>query len=205
MKLQDLRRKISKKMETSALTPRVLQSRFKLWVDRPVALFNDSTYMPFYYHLGKCLGDTKSLIEFGFDLGLPSGCFLEACPQVEHFLAFRKKNNYFYSKRLGVSNIHNIWKRKFELWNGVETDPEFIKCILMRKWDCVIISDDKQQDKTYRAYLDLVWNQVNEGGLVVVDYLGTPEVMEVYMSFCKLQSMEPFFIQTVRGTGILQK
>jgi hypothetical protein len=205
IKLQDLKKKISKKMETSALTPKVLQSRFKLWVDRPVALFNDYTYMPFYYHLGKYLGATKNLIEFGFDLGLPSGCFLEGCPGVEHFLAFRKKNNYFYSKRLGVSNIHNIWKKKFEFWLGNESDPELIKSILLRKWDCAIISDDNQQEKTYRAYLDLIWNQMNEGGLVVLDYLGTSAAMEAYKSFCKIQSREPFYVNTLRGTGILQK
>lgn len=203
--LQDLKRKISNKLENNTLPAKVLQSQFKIGFDKPVALFGDPTYMPFYYHLGKTIRNAKNLIEFGFDLGMPSGCFMKGCTEIECFVAFRKNSNAFHSKRLGVANIHNIFKKKFDLWIGNEADPEFVKMVLLHKWDCAIIGDREQTEQTYRAYLDLVWSQMRDGGLVIVDYLQNPDIQKVYNSFCKLQNREPFTINTIRGTGILQR
>jgi hypothetical protein len=203
--LQELKKRISKKLESSVLSSKILKSRFKVGNDRPVALFSDPTYMPFYYHLGRVLSTSKKLIEFGFDLGMPSGCFFQGCPGVEHFLAFRKDSEHFFAKRLGISNIHNILKKKFDLWIGKESDPEFIKAVLLHKWDCAIISDEKQKETTYRSYLDLIWNQMTDGGVIVMDHLNETAVKEAFVKFCKLQSREPVFIETLRGTGILQK
>lgn len=204
MNLERLRSEISKKMESGALPPRILQSRFKIWTEKPTALYGDPTYMPFYYYLGKSLNNTKNLIEFGFNLGMPSGCFLDACPGVEYFLAFRKKGE-FNAKRMGVANIHNIWKKRFDLFVGDESNAEFIKKVLSKRWDLAIISDEFQDKKTYTAYLDLVWGQMSDTGLIVLDYLKNPEVYESYKLFCKIQSREMFTIPTVRGTAIIQK
>ncbi len=187
------------------MPPKVLHSRFKTGFDKPVLLFNDPTYLPFYYHLGRFLKGYKNLIEFGFDLGMPGGCFIEGCSNIQNYVAFRKNKEGFYPKRLGISNIHNILKKKFDLWIGEETDPEFIKMVLLNKWDCVIISDNGQNEKTVRAYLDLVWNQMMHEGIIVVDFLNESPVKKAYESFCKLQNREIFTIPTLRGTGLLQR
>jgi hypothetical protein len=201
--LQDLKKRINKKLEVGALPAKVLQSKFK--VGFPLAVHSDPTFMPFYYHLGRILKGAKNLIELGFDLGMPSGCFIDGCGSVDKFLAFKKKTDQYYPKRLGVSNIHTILRKKFDLWVGEESDPEFIKMVLLDKWDCAIICDSGHEEKTYRAYLDLVWNQMMYGGLVVVDLLGYKPVKAAYESFCKVQGREPFLINTLRGTGIIQK
>jgi hypothetical protein len=201
--LQDLRRRIDRKLETGALPAKVLQSKFKVGI--PTSLHGDPTYMPFYYQLGRVLKGSKTLVEFGFDLGMPSGCFIDGCGGVDHFLAFHRKTEQYYPKRLGLANIHNILKKKFDMWIGEETDPEFVKMVLLRKWDCAIICDPGQQEKTIRAYLDLVWSQMSHGGVIVVDFLADPQVRAAYEAFCKLQSREPFTINTMRVTGILQR
>lgn len=203
--LQELRRDLGKRLETTPLSPKLFLSRFKVGNDRPSVLHSDPTYLPFYYYLGRLLPDTKNLLEIGFDLGMPSGCFMSGCPGVEHFMAFRKKGDGFHTRRLGVSNIHNIRKKKFDLWVGDETDAEFIKLVLGRKWDCVIVGDEFGDEKTQKAYLDLIWTQMSNGGLVVVDYISHPPIREAYNQFCKLHNREPFTLKTFRGTGLLQK
>src|SRR6185437_11335223 len=96
--LQDLRRRINRKLEIGALPAKVLQSKFK--VGLPSSVHGDPTYMPFYYQLGRLLKGAKNLIEFGFDLGMPSGCLIDGCGGIESLLAFRKKDNQYYTKRL---------------------------------------------------------------------------------------------------------
>lgn len=203
--LQELKKRINHKLQSGTIPPKVLQSQFRIGFDRPVLLFDDPTYLPFYYHLGKILNKTKNLLEFGFDLGLPSGCFIKNCESIDTFASFRKKTDQYYTKRLGLSNIHNILRKKFDLWIGDESDPEFIKIVLSRKWDCVIICDNKQKEQTYRAYLDLVWNQMMYEGLIIVDFLKEPPVKSAYQSFCKIQNRQTFTIDTSRGTGIIQR
>lgn len=205
MMLQELIKKINKKLDTNALPPRVIQSKFKTGFDKPTPLLNDPTYLPLFYHLGKMMSGSNNLIEFGFDLGMTSGCFIEGCSSVKSFLAFRKKSQNFYPKRLGVANIHNVLKNKFDLWIGEETDPEFIKMVFGYKWDCAIISDVNQKDTTYRAYLDLVWNQMSSGGIIVLDNLSDDAMRKAVESFCKSQRQELATITTLRGTGILQR
>jgi hypothetical protein len=198
-----LKEKIDKKLEIGALPAKVLQSKFK--VGFPLPIHGDPTFMPFYYHLGKCLPNTENLLEFGFDLGMPSGCFIDGCPSVKHFLAFRKQNEQYYPKRIGISNIQSILKKKFDLWVGEETDPEFIKLVLFKKWDCVILSDSGKKEQTYRAYLDLAWNQMSDDGIIIVDFLNEAFVKSAFTNFCILQGREQVKFNTLRGTGIIQR
>jgi len=206
-RLTQLRRDISKKLEKAALPPKILLSRFKTGVaPGGVALFNDPTYLPFYYQLGRHLPETKRLIEFGFSLGMPSGCFLDGCHGVDYFMGFHKKGTDYFSKRLGLANILNIWRKPFvEVWTGQVTDPEFMKSFLLHRWDCVLITD-QQEEKTYREYLDLAWSQMNESGLLVMDNISQNQgAYEAYHGFCKVCNREPFVLQTQRGTGLLER
>jgi hypothetical protein len=206
MTLQEIRKFVGRRLETTPLSPKLFLSRFKIGVDSLPVLFTDPTYLPLYYYLGRLLPQTKNLLEIGFDLGMPSGCFMSGCPGIEFFLAFRKAvSEGYHTKRLGVSNIHNIWKKRFDLWVGNETDPEFVKSVLGRKWDCVLVGDARAEEKTIKAYLNLVWNQMADGGLVIVDYLVSEPVREAYNSFCKSNNREPFVLKTFRSTGMLQK
>ena len=199
-----MRSKIHSKFESVNIS-KVLQSKFKTGFENPVSILSDPTYLPFYYYLGNYLIGCKNLLEFGFWLGMPSGCFIYGCPTIEKFLAFRKKEEKYYAKRLGISNIHNVLKKKFDLWIGDETDPEFIKMVLSNKWDCIIVSDTNNDEKTHRSYLELAWGQTSHNGIIIVDFLDNDYIMSSYKSFCKSQNREPFLIKTLRGTGLLQK
>lgn len=200
--LQEIKKIVENKMARNSLPAKVLQSKFK--VGFPSHLQGDPTFLPFYFQLGKFI-DVKNLLEFGFDLGMPSGCLMESCKTIEHFLAFRKSNTQYYTKRLAISNIHSIFKKKFDLWIGNETDPEFMKMVFLHKWNCVVICESGQEEKTYKAYLDLVWNQLDHGGIIVVDFLNDQPVKGAFEAFCELQSRKYVKINTLRGTGIIQK
>lgn len=202
MILKDVKKIVEKKLESNSLPTKVLQSKFKIGFSS--LLYNDPTFMPFYFQLGKLL-KIKNLIEFGFDLGIPSGCFLEGCGSIDHFLAFKKKSDNYFTKRLGISNIHSIIKKKFDLWVGDETDPEFMKLVFIHKWNCVIVCDSGKNSKTYSAYFDLVWSQLEYGGIIIVDFLSEIPVKTAFDSFCDLQEREPIMFNTLRGTGIIQK
>lgn len=199
--IQEIKKNINKKLEANMLPAKILQSKFKIGIVS--SLHNDPTFMPFYFHLGKLL-KVKKIIEFGFDLGVSSGSLIEGSAGVEKFLAFRRKGDYF-TKRLGISNIHSILKKKFDLWIGTETDPEFMKMVLLNKWDCAIICEQGQSEQTYRAYLDLIWNQINYDGFIVFDFLNEPMAKSAFDSFCKLQNHNYVTFNTLRGTGIIQK
>lgn len=203
--LREIRRDINKLLEKTVLTPKLLLSKLKVGINQSYGILSDPTYLPFYYYLGTLLPETKNLIEIGFDLGLPSCSFMNGAKNVNTFLAFRKKDKQFYTKRLGVANVHNTLKKKFSLWEGGESDPELIKMVLTCSWDCVLIADQTNNEKTQKAYLDLVWSQISNGGIVVVDFLKTEEINRAYLSFCKTHNREPFTLNTFRGTGLIQK
>lgn len=203
--LKELRREINKSLDKTVLSPKLLLSKLKVGINQSYGILSDPTYTPFYYYLGTLLPQTKNLMEIGFDLGLPSCCFMSGSKNVQNFLAFRKLDKQFYTKRLGVSNVHNTLKKKFSLWVGGESDPELIKTVLTCSWDCVLIGDQTDNEKTHRAYLDLVWSQISDGGVIVVDFLKTEQINNAYIGFCKTHNREPFTLNTFRGTGLVQK
>jgi hypothetical protein len=203
--LKEIKRDLNKLLEKTILTPKLFLSKLKVGVNQISGNLTDPTYMPFYYYLGTLLPETENLMEIGFDLGLPCCCFMNGCPKVKTFLAFRKKDNAFHAKRLGISNVHNTLKKKFGLWVGEESDPELIKMVLSYTWNCVIIADEFNGEKSQRAYLDLVWSQVSDGGIIVVDFIKNEAVNNAYTNFCKTHNREPFLLNTFRGTGLIQK
>lgn len=203
--LTEIRRDINRLLSNTVLTPKIFLSKLKVGVTQSASLLNDPTFMPFYYYLGTLIKDTDNLFEIGFDLGLPSCCFMSGSKNVKNFLAFRKKDKIFHAKRLGVSNVHNTLRKKFNLWVGEESDPELIKSVLSFKWNCVIICDELASENTHKAYLDLIWSQISDNGIVVVDFLKQESVNKAYTGFCKIHNRDPFVLNTFRGTGLIQK
>jgi predicted O-methyltransferase YrrM len=178
----------------------VLMSRF-CFLDKDTKFtqsFVDPKYFPFFYYLGKTF-QPKNLLEIGFGLGLVSGCFFQGCNTVEKFVAYQEKRDEFYSHRLGLKNIRCVYNKKFKFTNDIFN--------LSDTFDFVIINDDNYSLDRYRFILDIIWNNLNENGVLAVDHAKYGEKIcnTALKEFIKMNSPESVFINTRYGTLLLRK
>jgi hypothetical protein len=165
--------------------------------------YNNSTYVPFYYWLGTIL-QAKTLLEVGFRLGLLSGNFLKACKSVNYFLALQEvTTGDFYSERIGKSNIKDCYKGNFYVHVGRYNDDLFVTKLKSVEIDLAIINEEVGYDK-HRTYYDLIWPQMAENGIIVVDYLHkhNPSLI-AFKDFCTSVNREPVWIKTDYGVGMV--
>lgn len=172
---------------------------------RKTFAYMDNKYAPFYYHLGKYI-QPKSLIKIGFRLGLLAGSFLKSCKSVERFLGFQEKDEGHYSSRIGIANIKDLLSSKnISIYHGQLLDESFLKMIHCTKWDLAIVNNESNYDKM-RLYLDLLWDNINEGGLIVIDYLkSNKKISEIYKDFCKIHNRDQVIINTRYGVGLINR
>jgi hypothetical protein len=207
MKFEKLVDEMVVRLARQPIQTRYALSQFKLNNEdyRISAEYTDPIHYPFYYYLG-CRVLPKNLIEFGFESGIESGCFIHGCKNLDNYLGFRHENKVgYWSSRLAKHNICNVLKKKINYWNGEIFDPEFLKNFLVRKWDCALIVRVESRD-TIRKYLDLVWNQMNLGGIIVVDRCkSNPDMEAAYNEFCKITQRPITILKTRYGTGLIEK
>lgn len=167
--------------------------------------YNELTYIPFYYWLGKVLKPVN-MIEIGFQLGLLSGTFLRACNSVERFLAFQEvKKGEYYSKRLGQSNIKDLYKGKLFIHAGNITDDVFEARFNSVHFDLALINEETSYDK-YRFYFDMLWPQMSINGVMVADRLKINKVLSLaFKDFCLSKNVEPMYINTRYGIVLIKK
>jgi hypothetical protein len=171
---------------------------------RKTSAYTDPTYVPFYYYLGTQI-QPKTFLEIGFRLGLLSGCFLKGCQSVDTFLGFQEETEEFYSFRLGRANIRSVFKKDFQFYLGKINDEIFLDEVGKRKWDLIVINEEKDYD-THRLYLDILWEHLPFEGLIVMDYIKSHEPSKkAYEDFCKIQNREPIIFGTRYGTGVIEK
>lgn len=185
---------------------RTLLSSFRLIDEaaRATASYSDPRYLPFYYHLGKFL-QPKSVLEFGFGLGLCSASFFKSCKTTEEFLGFQEYSESFYSTRLGKANLRDNFRKKTNIHVGYLTDDKFMEEFSPKTWDLVILNSETGFDK-HMLYLDFVWPQVSHDGVIVMDFIvrHTP-AREAFFAFCKGKNKEPVTFDTRYGIGMVQK
>ncbi len=166
--------------------------------------YNNPTYIPFYYWLGTVL-ETKTLVEIGFRLGLLSGNFLKSCKSVNYFLALQEKTSEFYSDRIGKSNIKDHYKGKFYIHTGDCNDDLFVTKLKSLEVDLAIINEEVSYDR-HRLYYDLLWPQMSENGIIVVDYLKKYKPSLVAFSdFARSVNREPVYVNTDYGVALIPK
>jgi hypothetical protein len=129
-------------------------------------IFNDPTYFPFYYYLGK-YAEAKNLLVIGTDLGLTAACFLKSNP-VKNILCFQEQSEEYYTFRMCSFNILKQCKTNLDFYYGDALDEEFQEKITSKKWDCVLISLDLSYDKL-RNYFDIAWNNLVLNGTMVIE------------------------------------
>jgi hypothetical protein len=195
MELIDLKNVIEEDLDKQLISPNVLLSKFRMLSEdsRKSPNYIDPRNMPFYYHLGKYL-KPNVLLEVGFDLGLRSGCFLKSCNTVKHLLA---QSNDRDSVRLGIKNIRDIFKGKFDLSIG--------DLSIKLKLDLVIINDDLEYEE-YRNIFDLVYAKLMLDGFMIVGYAESNLLCkDALKAFCKIHNRKSVLISTRYGTRIIKK
>lgn len=167
--------------------------------------YNDNTYVPLYYWLGT-LFKAKTLVEIGFRLGFLSGNYLKACKETKCFLALQEvKTGEYYSHRLGKSNVKDNYRGYLFIHVGRCDDSIFSTKLKALDVDLAIINDEVGYDR-HRLYYDMLWPQISKGGLIVVDYIKKYKPSAVaFKDFCTSKNLEPIYIDTTYGVGIIRK
>jgi len=207
MDLAELRDNLNVQLDKQLISSRTLLHGFRMIdeASRKTGAYVDPRYIPFYYYLGKNVSP-KSLVEVGFRLGLFSGCFFKSCHSVERFLAFQEaKADEFYSARLGVKNVKDNYKGQFDIHIGHLSDDGFNNLFRSQNWDLGIVNEEVGYDQ-HRIYLDVLWSQLNDDGLIVMDYISSNDrAKKAFLDFCQIKNREPVIFATRYGTGMVQK
>jgi len=171
---------------------------------RKSAPYVDHRYIPFYYYLGKHI-QPKTMLDFGFRLGLFSSCFFRGCHTVDNFLAFQHKDEEFYSSRLGTKNVMDHFHKKIHVYVGNVTDDSFLGLLRANTWDLAVINEEVSYEE-HRLLLDLIWPHISLGGLVVMDYIDKHQpAREIFYDFCKVHKCEPVKVKSRYGVGLIEK
>jgi hypothetical protein len=200
MDTQILQLELQEDLKKQTISSKALLGTFRLLTDnsRLTGAYQDSSYFPLYYYLGKRI-NAKNLIEWNFNLGLYSGCFLKGNNTVENIFAFHEKTEEFYSSRIGVSNIKNHYHKKFDICEG--TIEEAQEGLGKDSWDVAIVNGEVSY-KEQISRLNILWEHISPDGLIVVDYIGSNCGFE---DFCRIKNRVPIIFNTRYGIGIIQK
>lgn len=206
MKLEEIKVYIENKLKKN-LPSKIFLDRMRVIEEdsRQSLAYNNPTYVPLYYWLGTVL-NTKTLVEIGFRLGLLSGNFLRSCKTVNYFLGLQEiSSGVFYSDRLGKSNIKDVYKGGFYIHTGNCNDDLFETKLKSLEIDLVIINEEVGYDR-HRLYYDLLWPQMAQDGIMVVDYLKRYKPSATaFTDFCISKNREPVYINTDYGVGLILK
>jgi len=167
--------------------------------------YNDATYVPLYYWLGTIL-NPQTMIEIGLRLGLLSGNFLKSCKSVSKFTAIQEvRVGEYYSSRLAKANIKDNYKGSLYAYVGSIDDDVFITRIRSMEFELAIINEENSYDR-HRLYFDLLWPQMSEGGLIVVEYVEKHKPSSIALKdFCTSVNLEPIYIDTTYGVALIRK
>ncbi len=167
--------------------------------------YNNNTYVPLYYWLGKVF-KAKTLVEIGFRLGFLSGTYLKSCKETKYFLALQEaKVGEYYSYRLGRSNVRDNYRGYFFPYVGKCEDNVFLTKLMALEVDLAIINEEVGYDR-HRLYYDMLWPQMKKDGLILVEYIKKYKPSAIaFKDFCISQNIKPIYINTSYGVGIIKK
>lgn len=206
MRLDEFTESLNKDLNKQLVSSKVLLQSFRLIdeTSRKSAAYADPRYAPFYYHLGKYVTPVN-LLCVGFRLGLLPGCFLKSCESVENVLAIERSQGTYYSPRLATKNIRQRFKGNFRFAMTDIHEPSIQTPFDEHLWDLVIVDEEFDYD-VGRIVFDKLWNNLSDGGIIVVDYLnGEKPNSDAFRDFAKIHNREPVEFKTRYRTGIVEK
>lgn len=199
--------KLGEDLSKSLIPSHILLDRLRMIDEdsRKSSQYQDPKYLPFYYYLSK-LSKPETILNVGFDLGLPLCCFLQGCQTVKNILCFQRPKSEFYSPRIGLSNIKAIKGKsvKVNFHSGAISDAE-MQNMMSEGFDLVLVTEKAGVDLIHEA-MEACWTRLRLDGFMVVENLTTnPKLKGVFRSFCKARSREDVIFSTRYGTGVVQK
>lgn len=204
MDLKELKNQLDADLNKSIISSSILLGRFSLIDDsaKIIGSYFDPRYFPFYYHLGKRI-TPKTLLHFGFGIGLESGIFLMGCKTINSFLAFQDPLEGYYSPRIGMKNIKRVYKNQSDYIVGsIKEDLDKLK---QNRWDVAIVTDIKKYDEL-RYCFDKIWDSINYNGLMIVDHITHEDSnRRAFEDFCKITNRDSVSVDTRYGVGIICK
>jgi hypothetical protein len=195
-------------LSKGTIPSRILLDRLRMIDEesRKSSQYQDSNYLPFYYHLSK-VSSPESILNVGFGLGLPLCCFLQGCSTAKRAVCVQRPDpKVFYSPRIGVSNIKSLKGKGFKVdfHSCGLSDPAFRKSA-SEGFELAMITEKAPVDVVHEA-MDVCWEYLTLGGFMTVDYLNSNlKIGEVFKDFCKTKSKEHRIFGTRYGTGVVQK
>lgn len=196
---------LNDKLKSQTISSRILLDKLKLLDEesRKTSQYQDPSYLPFYYHLGKFI-KPKFVVQIGLNLGLEFCCFIQSCKSVDNFFGFQNKTEDYYSNRLAFSNIKLINRKiNLDFYHGNLYDQYFIN--KTKNIDFAIITEKNNFDYIKSA-LDICWNNLNLDGYLLLDYLNyNKKIEEIFYDFCKAQNTEGYVFRTRYLVGIAKK
>ncbi len=197
---------IHERLKCGNLTGRVLLSTFRLMDEslRESSAYTDNRYAPFYYILGQELM-AKNIIEFGFGIGIASGCCVRGCSVVENILAFQEVGKSYYSPRMGIHNLKNYFKGKLDVHVGHIHDEFFVIKAKSREWDLAILNEEADYG-TLMEHMEFAWDALVCDGTLVMDRIGDNDhTRAAYSDFCRRKGRKARLFNTKYGVGVLTK
>lgn len=198
----DIRDRLAKQ----PISSRVLLDRLRILDEssRRTSQYQDPNYLPFYYYLSKFISP-KSVLNVGFDLGLPICCFLTGNSTTERALAFQPADKSFYSPRIAISNVTDVRPGIIlDYYYGKILDGE-LESKMSKGFDCVIVSSKMNPDDL-NDIMEISWRHMNLDAFLVVDHVSSnPKEGDIFRSFCKAKSRPAVVFPTRYGVGFTQK
>lgn len=187
---------LNRKLNLAAIGTNVLLSNVKLldFKSSETAAFRDSRYFPFYYHLGSQVSP-ECVLQIGPKLGLPAACFLQKCKTVDSWTIIEEPN---LPKSMISANIKKFLEKPVWFYDINETE-------MLENYDLALLTEEYDHD-LHVSHLNRLWDWLKPGGLLVVDYINTNEVVKgSFNDFCRVKNREPIVFSTRYGTGIIKK
>ena len=188
------------------VSPQSLMSRLPYVTSSATSrsFYTDPLYYPAYYHLGKCI-NPKSCVSLNLGSGLPIACFLLGSKGTEDVLTFQYKVDGLHYPRLAKHNIRQVFGKKLVIYFGEFLDQEFQVKLMSHKWECVLLDQEMSYDDCM-LYLRVVWPQVDDGGLVILDYINyNTAVGRAYCDFCNECNRDGVIVNSKYGIGLIKK
>jgi len=158
----------------------------------------DPSNLPFYYYLGlQCR--PSNVIQVGPRLGLPALCFLQGCRSVKEWVVLDWGAGTY--ARTIMCNVQQKLLGQYNYWVG---DIDLLRSkIGDKRWDLSLVTEQCETD--LNIYLGDLWKNLENGGLLVVDYLSVDSVNKAFHEFCRVKNREPIIFETRNRIGIVKK
>lgn len=202
-RIDSVAEEVALKLSRGFLSPRTLLSRMSV-IDQPsrtVTIYEDSNYLPFYFHLGRAT-NPRDIFCFGAEIGLQVGCLLKGCGDPRSAFCFQPPGRGPYSPRVAISNVKSATRKNFPISihvgvAGEDAIPQAKRGCFDLSMIVVPLPVDSLMDS-----MDLCWSLLREEGTLVVDMLDEGKAGAIFFDFCRARGLRHRVLKTRYGTGI---